>query len=126
LAEWVGTADVVLVDAPCSGSGTWRRNPEGRWRLTPERLEQLVRTQAQLLEIGAELVRPGGCLVYAVCSLLTVEGEAQVGQFLAGRSSWVAQATPIDAGRLTGMGQLLVPGQDGTDGFFVARLCRPC
>ena len=126
LADWTGTADVVLVDAPCSGSGTWRRNPEGRWRLTPDRLERLVRVQAQLLEIGAELVPPGGSLVYAVCSILTAEGERQVGAFLARRSSWVAQATPIDAGRSSGMGRLLVPGLDGTDGFFVARLNRPC
>jgi 16S rRNA (cytosine967-C5)-methyltransferase len=126
LADWAGTADVVLVDAPCSGSGTWRRNPEGRWRLTPERLERLVRVQAQLLETAAAQVRPGGALVYAVCSILTAEGEGQVTNFLSRRASWVAQETPIAAGRLTGMGRLLVPGQDGTDGFFVARLVRPC
>ena len=126
LADWVGTADVVLVDAPCSGSGTWRRNPEGRWRLTPERLERLVRVQGQLLETAAALVRPGGSLVYAVCSILTPEGEGQVGDFLSRHSSWVAQETPIAAGRLTGIGRLLTPGHDGTDGFFVARLARPC
>jgi len=126
LADWAGTADVVLVDAPCSGSGTWRRNPEGRWRLTPDRLERLVRLQSQLLDIGAEMVRPGGSLVYAVCSILSAEGERQAADFLGRRSSWVAQATPIDAGRLDGAGRLLVPGQDGTDGFFVARLVRPC
>ncbi|MEO8175283.1 MAG: RsmB/NOP family class I SAM-dependent RNA methyltransferase [Sphingomicrobium sp.] len=126
LIDWVATADVVLVDAPCSGSGTWRRNPEGRWRLTPERLERLVRVQSELLDIGAELVCPGGALVYAVCSVLSAEGEQQVAAFLARCSSWVAEATPIEAGRLSGMGRLLVPGQDGTDGFFVARLTRPC
>ena len=126
LADWAGTADIVLVDAPCSGSGTWRRNPEGRWRLTPERLDRLVAQQARLIEIGAELVRPGGILVYAVCSILAAEGEAQAAAFLARRSSWVAQETPIDAGRSNGAGRLLVPGQDGTDGFFVARLGRPC
>lgn len=126
LADWAGTADVVLVDAPCSGSGTWRRNPEGRWRLTPDRLERLIRVQAQLLETAAALVRPGGTLVYAVCSILETEGEGQVANFLSGRSSWVAQETPIAAGRLTGSGRLLVPSQDGTDGFFVARLVRPC
>ncbi|MEO5612743.1 MAG: RsmB/NOP family class I SAM-dependent RNA methyltransferase, partial [Sphingomicrobium sp.] len=126
LADWAGTADVVLVDAPCSGSGTWRRNPEGRWRLTPDRLERLIQTQSRLLDIAAELVRPGGRLVYAVCSILEPEGEEQMAQFLGGRSSWVAQETPIAAGRLSGTGRLLVPGQDGTDGFFVARLVRPC
>ena len=60
LEDWQGEADVVLVDAPCSGSGTWRRNPEGRWRLTPERLDRLVAIQQRLLDIAAELVRPGG------------------------------------------------------------------
>jgi 16S rRNA (cytosine967-C5)-methyltransferase len=126
LSEWSETADVVLVDAPCSGSGTWRRNPEGRWRLTPDRLERLVLAQENLLKIGAQLVRPGGTLVYAVCSILDVEGESQAAKFLSRRSSWVAQETPIAAGRLTGSGRLLVPSLDGTDGFFVARLGRPC
>jgi 16S rRNA (cytosine967-C5)-methyltransferase len=126
LADWAGTADIVLVDAPCSGSGTWRRNPEGRWRLTPDRLDRLVQVQAQLLDIAAELVRPGGALVYAVCSILEPEGEGQMAKFLSGRSSWVAQETPIAAGRLSGTGRLLIPSQDGTDGFFVARLVRPC
>ena len=126
LADWVGSADIVLVDAPCSGSGTWRRNPEGRWRLSPQRLERLVAQQARLLDIGAELVRPGGSLIYAVCSILSAEGQAQADAFLERRSSWVAQPLPIDAGRPGGAGRLLVPGQDGTDGFFVARLGRPC
>jgi 16S rRNA (cytosine967-C5)-methyltransferase len=89
LADWRETADLVLVDAPCSGSGTWRRNPEGRWRLTPERLERLVALQQRLLEIGAELVKPGGAMVYAVCSLLSRDGAAQIGRVLACRSSWI-------------------------------------
>ena len=126
LAEWVGTADVVLVDAPCSGSGTWRRNPEGRWRLTSERLERLAAQQARLLEIASELVRPGGRLVYAVCSLLSREGAGQIQGFLSHRSSWTVQETGLAAGRSDGAGRLLTPGQDGTDGFFVARLGRPC
>jgi 16S rRNA (cytosine967-C5)-methyltransferase len=126
LAEWVGTADVVLVDAPCSGSGTWRRNPEGRWRLTSERLDRLVSQQARLLEIAAETVRPGGSLVYAVCSLLSREGAGQIQDFLSRRSSWIVQETLDAAGRSDGAGRLLTPGHDGTDGFFVARLGRPC
>jgi 16S rRNA (cytosine967-C5)-methyltransferase len=65
LASLVGKADVVLVDAPCSGTGTWRRNPEARWRLTPERLARLVGEQARILDLAAALVRPGGRLVYA-------------------------------------------------------------
>jgi 16S rRNA (cytosine967-C5)-methyltransferase len=126
LAEWCGQADLVLVDAPCSGSGTWRRNPEGRWRLTPERLERVLTLQQRLLEIAAELVRPGGRLVYAVCSLLSREGAGQIEAFLNRHSSWISEETPIAAGRLDGAGRLLAPGHDRTDGFFVARLRRPC
>ena len=126
MEQWRGAADLVLVDAPCSGSGTWRRNPEGRWRLTPERLNRVVALQRRLIDLGADLVRPGGHLVYAVCSLLTREGAGQVAAFLAGRSSWVAEETAIPGGRLEGAGRLLTPGHDGTDGFFVARLKRSC
>jgi 16S rRNA (cytosine967-C5)-methyltransferase len=126
LADWRGEADLVLVDAPCSGSGTWRRNPEGRWRLTPERLDRLVGLQQRLLDIAAELVKPGGRIVYAVCSLLSREGAGQIEGFLSRHSSWISQESPIAAGRLDGAGRLLTPGHDGTDGFFVARLTRPC
>jgi 16S rRNA (cytosine967-C5)-methyltransferase len=125
LDDWRGNADLVLIDAPCSGSGTWRRNPEGRWRLTPERLSRLVHAQQRLLALGAELVRPGGHLVYAVCSILSREGAGQMSQFLADRSSWIREETPIAGGRLDGDGQLLTPAHDRTDGFFVARLRRP-
>ena len=126
LSDWHGSADLVLVDAPCSGSGTWRRNPEGRWRLTPDRLDRLLTLQQRLLGIGAELVKPGGRLVYAVCSLLSREGAGQIERFLRDRSSWISEETPIAAGRLEGAGRLLTPGHDRTDGFFVARLRRPC
>jgi len=126
LADVRGQADVVLVDAPCSGSGTWRRNPEGRWRLTPERLDRVVALQSRLLDMAAELVRPGGRIVYAVCSLLSREGAGQIQDFLSRRSSWIVEETPIAAGRLDHVGKLLTPGHDGTDGFFVARLVRPC
>jgi 16S rRNA (cytosine967-C5)-methyltransferase len=125
LAEWRGNADLVLVDAPCSGSGTWRRNPEGRWRLTPERLDRVIGLQERLLDMAAELVRPGGYLVYAVCSLLSREGAGQIERFLARHSSWISEETPIAGGRLDGAGRLLTPGHDQTDGFFVARLGRP-
>jgi len=126
LADWAGRADLVLVDAPCSGSGTWRRNPEGRWRLTPERLDRLVALQERLLGIAAELAKPRGRIVYAVCSLLSREGAGQIDRFLQRRSSWISEATPIAAGRSEGAGSLLTPGHDRTDGFFVARLRRPC
>ncbi|HEX8839945.1 MAG TPA: RsmB/NOP family class I SAM-dependent RNA methyltransferase, partial [Sphingomicrobium sp.] len=126
LAGWRNSCDVVLVDAPCSGSGTWRRNPEGRWRLTPERLERLAELQMRLLDLGAELVKPGGRLVYAVCSILSREGAGQIERFLRDRSSWISEDPPIAGGRSDGGGRLLTPGQDRTDGFFVARLRRPC
>lgn len=126
LSDWRGGADLVLVDAPCSGSGTWRRSPEGRWRLTPQRLDRLASAQQRLLEIGAELVKPGGRLVYAVCSLLSREGAGQIVRFLQHRSSWISEEMPIAAGRLDGTGRLLTPGHDRTDGFFVALLQRPC
>ena len=124
LADWRAQADLVLVDAPCSGSGTWRRNPEGRWRLTPERLDRVVALQARLLDIAAEVVRPGGKIVYAVCSLLSREGAGQIEHFLSRHSSWIVEETPFAAGRLDGVGRILTPGHDGTDGFFVARLVR--
>lgn len=126
LADWHGAADLVLVDAPCSGSGTWRRSPEGRWRLTPGRLDRVIALQAHLLELAAELVRPGGHLVYAVCSILSREGAGQIEDFLGRHSSWIREETPITGGRADGAGRLLTPGQDATDGFFVARLARPC
>jgi len=125
LEDVAGKADLVLVDAPCSGSGTWRRNPETRWRITPERLERLVRLQERLLDLGATLVRPGGRLVYAVCSLLAEEGRGQA-DGLTGRSSLVPEPLAMEAGRPAGPGRLLSPGRDGTDGFFIARWRRSC
>ncbi|MEO6580633.1 MAG: RsmB/NOP family class I SAM-dependent RNA methyltransferase [Sphingomicrobium sp.] len=129
LEDLKGQADIVLVDAPCSGSGTWRRNPEGRWRLSPAGLDQVTALQARLLDLAVPLVKPGGALVYAVCSILAREGAGQVADFLGRHSSWVVQ-DPGDAmqgfGRVDGAGRLLTPGHDGTDGFFVARLKRPC
>lgn len=125
LADLAGAADVVLVDAPCSGTGTWRRNPEARWRLTPERLDRLVATQARLLDIAATLVRPGGALVYAVCSLLDEEGRDRITAFFEAHPGWT-KAEPFVAGRDRGTGRLLAPDLDATDGFFVARAERPC
>jgi 16S rRNA (cytosine967-C5)-methyltransferase len=126
LADLWGNADLVLVDAPCSGSGTWRRNPETRWRLTPERLRRLVELQAHLLDVAAELVRPGGTLVYAVCSLLAEEGRFQAEAFGKRRSAWVSAELPMLGGRVAGGGRILTPARDGTDGFFVARWRAPC
>ncbi len=119
LAEFAGQADHVLIDAPCSGMGTWRRNPEARWRLTPDRLKALVALQLRLLDLGAALVRPGGTLTYVVCSLLDEEGADQAAAFAA-RSGWVPVAPGIGTPR--GPGARLTPATDSTDGFFVAKL----
>lgn len=125
LRPYEGTYDVVLVDAPCSGSGTWRRNPEGRWRLTPERLDRVADIQQRLLDLAVPLVKRGGTLVYAVCSILTREGAAQADAFLGRHSGWAAQDA-FEFGRRAGSGRLLTPGHDSTDGFFVARFNAPC
>jgi 16S rRNA (cytosine967-C5)-methyltransferase len=122
LSDWLGQADAVLVDAPCSGTGTWRRNPEGRWRLTPSQLERYVAIQARLLDVGAALVRPGGRLVFVTCSLLDAEGADQARAFLARHGAgWQAEIPVLPAGTPRGFGLRLEPHRDGTDGFFVAR-----
>ena len=126
LGDLEGQCDVVLVDAPCSGSGTWRRNPEGRWRLRADRLDRLVKLQARLLDIAAPLVKPGGSLVYATCSIIRAEGIDQAGNFLGRHSSWMVQDVGFDGGRVDGPGRLLTPAHDATDGFFVARFGRTC
>jgi 16S rRNA (cytosine967-C5)-methyltransferase len=126
LSDMRGQADLVLVDAPCSGTGTWRRNPETRWRLTPDRLDRLVKLQAHLLDLAAELVRPEGFLIYAVCSLLEKEGRAQAEAFSSRHSAFVPDGFPIAFGRAAWPGRILTPAHDGTDGFFVARWQAPC
>jgi len=102
--------DAVLVDAPCSGSGTWRRNPDLKWR--PLDLEALGRTQRALLAEALRLVKPGGRVVYATCSLLGAENDAVVAAVAAATGATVEE-------RLT-----LLPHRDGCDGFFAARLRR--
>lgn len=138
LGRFEGQADLVLVDAPCSGSGTWRRNPETRWRLTPDRLARVVAEQARLIEIAQRLVRPGGTLVYAVCSLLPDEGPRQVARGLCDDPGWTIVNPDMQIGRLIGadarlcdasdaapaVGRLLTPHHDSTDGFFFTRARR--
>jgi 16S rRNA (cytosine967-C5)-methyltransferase len=124
LAKLNGQVDVVLVDAPCSGTGTWRRNPEARWRLTQARLDRLVAEQARILDFAAPLLSPGGVLVYATCALTEREGRGQVEAFLARHTGWIAEPIDLGVGRAHGPGLLLTPGHDGSDGFFFARLRR--
>jgi 16S rRNA (cytosine967-C5)-methyltransferase len=107
------TFDRVLVDAPCTGMGTWRRNPDARLRLTESDLAELLPKQAAILNQAASLVRSGGRLVYATCSLLSDENEAQVIAFLSSNPDFVQ----TDCLALT-------PARHGTDGFFAAVLER--
>lgn len=127
LDEWVGTADRVFVDAPCSGSGTWRRSPELRWRLTPARLERHIADQARLMGIAASLLGSGGKMLYAVCSVMACEGRSQVRNFLERHPGWVAEDDflPAGVGRAAGDGFLCTPQHDDCDGFFLARLRAP-
>lgn len=126
-----GGADRVLLDVPCSGSGAWRRRPEGRWRLTKADLERDLALQAALLDRGAALVRPGGRLIYATCSLLPEEDEDQVQAFLARRPEF----RRLDAAALwaeilggpapfAGPDLLMTPKRHGTDGFYAAVLTK--
>lgn len=126
LAEWQGRADAVLVDAPCSGTGTWRRNPEARWRLRPADITRYAEVQARLLDLGAQLVRPGGRLVFVTCSLLDAEGADGAAAFLARHPGWRSDPLGLPAGQPRGNGIRLAPDHDGTDGFFIARFVSPC
>ncbi len=125
LSDLAGICDAVLVDAPCSGTGTWRRNPEARWRLTPGELARLTSLQVRLLDLAASLVRPGGRLVYVTCSLLDEEGAGQVAAFLERHPGWTAPGLHLPAGKLRGVGVRLTPAHDLTDGFFIACFVSP-
>lgn len=122
LGNWAGKADHVLVDAPCSGSGTWRRSPEGRWRLDPAELARLNALQDHVLGLASYLVRPGGSIAFVTCSVLDSEGPDRITAFLARHPGWVAEPLTMPLGRPHGAGIRLDPHHDGTDGFFVAAL----
>lgn len=124
-----GGFDRVLVDAPCSGTGTWRRNPDARWRAHEEQgLAELMTLQARILASAARLVKPGGRLVYATCSLFAEENEEQVETFLdanpAFRAVSLAEAAPQLADSAHPRHLSLTPARNGTDGFFAAVLQR--
>ena len=133
--KWIkrhtGSFDRVFVDAPCLGTGTWRRNPDAKWRMTPDDLAELLTRQQRILRSAARLVRPGGRLVYATCSLLREENEEQAEAFLASEPEFALVPTArvwreTIGSTLPGCGHYLrlTPARHGTDGFFVAILER--
>ena len=127
LPMWRGKADLVLVDAPCSGSGTWRRNPEGRWRLTPERLERVIGAPAAPARHRApSWSGPAAGWSMRSARSCPAKGQGRLTAFSPAIHRGLGRRRPLPRGRLDGAGRLLTPGHDGTDGFFVARLGRPC
>ena len=133
LGDLAERCDLVLVDAPCSGTGTWRRNPDAKWRMRPASLAQRLKEQDEVLERAEKYVRKGGRLVYVTCSLLLAENEDRLTQFLAAHGDF----SPVPVADLTaglpelarfaarsGLGLRLTPHGSGTDGFFVAALRR--
>ncbi len=135
MGDLTGLAGLVFVDAPCSGSGTWRRHPEGAWRLTPESVARLATLQGQIVSRAASLARPGGRLAYATCSVFAAENHAVAQAFAAAHPAFrpvpiiqAAQTSDLtDAARLrlaelAGDGHTLqlTPRRSGTDGFFLA------
>lgn len=118
-----GRADIVLVDAPCTGSGTWRRNPDLKWRTTQTDLAELVDLQSHILDSAQRLVKPGGKLVYITCSLLEEENQQQVARLLATHPQFMPE--PVEEsipGQLSGGMMQLLPHRHYTDGFFTAVL----
>jgi len=135
LSDLAGRCDVVLIDAPCTGSGAWRRNPDAKWRVRPGALEQRIKDQDETFERAARYVKPGGHLVYITCSLLKAENEDRVAAFLAAHDGFLpleaahwASACGLPAlaaqASLLGVGFRFSPLRTATDGFYVAPLTR--
>lgn len=123
LEDLRGRMDVVFVDAPCSGSGTWRRNPDSKWRLRPNALAKRLEEQREALAMAAPLVKPGGALVYVTCSVLPEENEDQIAEFLAGNAGFTAEELETPAPHYKrGAALQFTPLLTGCDGFFVAKL----
>ena len=136
LDDLQGKIDLVLIDAPCTGTGAWRRNPDAKWRIRPGALEQRCKEQAEVLERAVPLVKNGGRIAYITCSVLDEENGAQVRGFLARHPEFsvmpprdVAKAIAraddfLAAALITDEGLLMTPRRTGTDGFFVSLLQR--
>jgi 16S rRNA (cytosine967-C5)-methyltransferase len=137
VSDLAGRADLVLIDAPCTGTGTWRRNPDAKWRVRPGALAERVKQQAVLLDRAAALTKPGGRIAYITCSMLEEENGDQVGAFVTRHPDFsvekpadVAQALGeraylfARAALISGAGLLMTPRRTDTDGFFVSVLRR--
>jgi 16S rRNA (cytosine967-C5)-methyltransferase len=135
LDDLAAQMDRVLVDAPCTGSGVWRRRPDAKWRVTPEALAKRTAEQDAVLADAASYVKPGGVLAYATCSLLAPENHGRVAAFLAAHADFSAvpmqeawaRALPDVAppeGAIEGTSLLLTPLRSATDGFFLTLLRR--
>jgi 16S rRNA (cytosine967-C5)-methyltransferase len=131
LSDLAAQADLVLVDAPCTGSGTWRRNPDAKWRVRPGALAERIRDQAEVLARAAKLVKPGGRIAYITCSMLPEENDGALTDFLARQPGFVLVpveqllASPAGdfatlAGFATAHGLQFSPRRTGTDGFYLA------
>jgi 16S rRNA (cytosine967-C5)-methyltransferase len=135
LSDLAARCDLVFVDAPCSGSGAWRRNPDAKWRMRPGALQQRIKDQIDTLENALHFVKPGGWLLYATCSVLREENEDRIAAFLEAHADFL----PIEAAHLArsaglpglaahasmlGAGLRLSPLRTATDGFYIAALTR--
>jgi len=137
LAGLEGRADLVLIDAPCTGTGAWRRNPDAKWRVRPGALAERLKDQAEALDRAVPLVKPGGRIAYVTCSVLAAENTAQIRAFLAQNAGFSPQppaevTNPLGdraflfrrAVLMSEEGLLMTPRRTGTDGFFVSVLRR--
>ena len=137
LPDLAGRIDLVLIDAPCTGTGAWRRNPDAKWRVRPGALALRLKQQEALLDRAAGLVKSGGRIAYVTCSVLAEENDDQVRAFV-GRNADFSVEKPGDVARLLGeraylfsraalisdAGLLMTPRRTDTDGFFVSLLRR--
>jgi len=137
LDDLAGRIDLVLIDAPCTGTGAWRRNPDAKWRMRPGALQQRQNDQAEVLDRAVPLLKAGGRIAYVTCSVLAEEDGDQVRGFLA-RHAGFAAVPPAEvaqalgerafmfgkAARLSDEGITMTPRSTDTDGFFVALLRR--
>jgi 16S rRNA (cytosine967-C5)-methyltransferase len=126
-APVIKSADAVLIDVPCTGTGTFRRHPDARWRLKVSDLSVMASLQASVLRAAAAIVKPGGLLIYSTCSLEPEENELQVADFLGKNPEWTLEPPPagaVPAETIDGGYLRVLPQVHGSDGAFAARLRR--